>query len=168
MTEQMRLHLPTTSLGKQSLQDGFTERRGQAYEVESSQKATPRRSKMKTPSTPLHQFSRQYGHFSHYSCDRNGQPGIYIYIDICIYIYIYLYIHIYTHAYWNVFFYWVNVSKTSPSSLLSTSKSKKCPGPKLKLITQIDILSGRHPFLVGFLGSQKGDPAVLQQRSCAQ
>ena len=39
-------------------------RKDQEYEAESSQKATQRRSRTKTPSTPLHQCSRHSGHFS--------------------------------------------------------------------------------------------------------
>ena len=41
-----------------------TERKDQEYEAESSQKATRRRSRTKTPSTPLHPCSRHSGHFS--------------------------------------------------------------------------------------------------------
>ena len=51
------------------LQGGSRERKGQACEIESSR----RRSRTKTPSTPLHQCSRPYGHFSHYRC--NDQTG---------------------------------------------------------------------------------------------
>ena len=69
------MHLPstTTSSEKRYLQDGHTERKGQEYEAGSSQKATQRRSRTKTPSTPLHQCSRHSGHFSHYNChDQTG------------------------------------------------------------------------------------------------
>ena len=54
----MRLPSTTTSSEKRCLQDGYTERKDQEYEAESSQKATQRRSRTKTPSTPLHQCSR--------------------------------------------------------------------------------------------------------------
>ena len=43
-------------------------KKDQEYEAESSEKATPRRSRTKTPSTPLHECSRHSGHFSHYKC----------------------------------------------------------------------------------------------------
>ena len=54
----MRLPSTTTSSEKRRLQDGHIERKDQEYEAESSQKATLRRSRTKTPSTPLHQCSR--------------------------------------------------------------------------------------------------------------
>ena len=72
-SNQMKLHDVYDSSEKRYLQDGYTERKDQEYEAESSHKATPRRSRTKTPSTPLHQCSRHSGHFSHYKChDQTG------------------------------------------------------------------------------------------------